>query len=188
MTLSRWLRDFLYIPLGGNKKGEFRSYCNLFIVFLLCGLWHGAAWTFVIWGCYHGMWLIIEKVFDNRFHYKMAGFTGNVICFVIVMIGWVLFRSQSLGNALSFLARMFALDRGPQSVQNYTISYYLETNIMFYLSIGFICAFFPHEKLQFKISSNYQIILKGALSLIFITVSAAFLSKATFNPFIYFQF
>ena len=105
MSLSRWFRDYLYVPLGGNRGGTAKTYRNLVIVFLLTGLWHGAAWTFVVWGCYHGAWLIIERSTG------LARSTALVVprralTFVIVIIGWVVFRSGSLPEAGRMLSAM----------------------------------------------------------------------------------
>ena len=91
MTLSRWFRDYLYIPLGGNRRGSLRTFAHLWIVFLLCGLWHGAALTFVVWGLYHGLLLILERFADARFRSRPSGLPGILGSFVLVTIGWVFF-------------------------------------------------------------------------------------------------
>src|SRR5690554_7029994 len=95
ISLSSWFRDYLYIPLGGNQKGKYRTYVNLLIVFFLTGLWHGASWNFVIWGLFHGFFIIIERLniikVPTRFYV-----IGNIYTLLIVMIGWVLFRSENL--------------------------------------------------------------------------------------------
>ena len=97
MSLSSWLRDYLYIPLGGNRKGEVRTYMNLVLTMLLGGLWHGANWTFVLWGAYHGMLLAIERVLGKRgFGWRLPGILQGAITFLLVMGGWVLFRSPTI--------------------------------------------------------------------------------------------
>jgi D-alanyl-lipoteichoic acid acyltransferase DltB (MBOAT superfamily) len=112
ITLSRFLRDYLYIPLGGNRKGRGRSYINLLIVMLLGGLWHGANWTFVAWGGLHGIFLVVNHGFrafkkaiglDIRKHNSFSGLFGRVMTFVSVVVAWVLFRSEDFNTA----ARMF---------------------------------------------------------------------------------
>src|SRR5262249_31216673 len=106
MTLSRWFRDYLYIPLGGNRAGPIRTYANLLIVFVLCGLWHGAAYTFLLWGLFHGALLVIERLAQNRFGWKPTGLGGWALTLLLVMIGWVLFRAPTAGAAVDFLKAM----------------------------------------------------------------------------------
>jgi alginate O-acetyltransferase complex protein AlgI len=107
MSLSRWFRDYLYIPLGGNRGGTAKTYRNLVIVFFATGLWHGAAWTFVIWGCYHGAWLIIERATGLARSTALLG-PRRAFTFVIIVIGWVVFRSGSLPEAGTMLSAMLA--------------------------------------------------------------------------------
>ena len=118
MSLSRWFRDYLYVPLGGNRGGTVKTYRNLVIVFLLTGLWHGAAWTFVVWGCYHGAWLIIERSTGLAKSTRLV-VPRRAITFVIVIIGWVVFRSGSLPEAGRMLSAMLTphfVDGGPLAV------------------------------------------------------------------------
>jgi alginate O-acetyltransferase complex protein AlgI len=112
ITLSQWLRDYLYIPLGGNRGGTFRVYLNLLIVFALCGLWHGAAWTFVVWGVWHGIFVVLEHTRFGRLTAKIWPPLAWFYATLIVMIGWVLFRSATLGYALGFLGTMFGFAHG----------------------------------------------------------------------------
>ena len=103
MSLSRWLRDYLYIPLGGNRGGEWRRDRNLLLTMLLGGLWHGAAWTFVLWGALHGLGLLVER----RLGLRLPGIVARLVTFHFVCFGWILFRAESLGAAGSVLARLF---------------------------------------------------------------------------------
>jgi len=107
MSLSRWFRDYFYIPLGGNRHGAQRTYLNLLIVFLTCGLWHGADWTFVLWGAYHGLWLVIERLGASRVLQRLPRLLRHTYCLLVVLIGWVLFRAESIGQAGHFLSAMF---------------------------------------------------------------------------------
>ncbi|MYI56192.1 MAG: MBOAT family protein, partial [Acidimicrobiia bacterium] len=104
MSLSRWLRDYLYIPLGGNRGGEWRRDRNLLLTMLLGGLWHGAAWTFVLWGALHGLGLLVER----RLGLRLPGIVARLVTFHFVCFGWILFRAESLGAAGSVLARLFS--------------------------------------------------------------------------------
>ena len=112
ISLSTWLRDYLYIPLGGSRGGEARRYRNLILVFLVCGFWHGANWTFVAWGAYHGAWLVIERIPAwRRFASAMPRALGMLLAHVFawsVMLGWVFFRSEHLTNAFGYFGRLLA--------------------------------------------------------------------------------
>lgn len=110
MSLSTWLRDYLYIPLGGNRKGPVRTYVNLFITMLLGGLWHGASWTFVIWGGYHGVLLAVERAMGKRGLVRGPAFIQRAVTFLLVLVGWVLFRCETLGQAGSMLMGMVGLN------------------------------------------------------------------------------
>ncbi|MGE3351792.1 MAG: MBOAT family protein [Planctomycetota bacterium] len=108
ISLSTWLRDYLYIPLGGNQKGGLRTYVNLMATMLLGGLWHGAAWTFVLWGAYQGGWLVAERRFGRRPFYGRLPLAGRVACtFVLAMIGWTIFRADSMANLMAMWGGMF---------------------------------------------------------------------------------
>lgn len=113
MTLSRWFRDYLYIPLGGNRGGPARTYRNLLTVFLLCGLWHGASWTFVVWGAYHGAWLVLERLGGERVLAMLPRVVRHAYVLLVVMVSWTLFRAESLAEAGSILARMFGIVPSP---------------------------------------------------------------------------
>jgi D-alanyl-lipoteichoic acid acyltransferase DltB (MBOAT superfamily) len=107
MTLSRWLRDYLYIPLGGNRKGRLLTYRNLMLTMLLGGLWHGAAWTFVVWGGIHGLGLSIERATGWRPTSAAAKWFGRILTFHVVCFAWIFFRADSFGRAGDVLARLF---------------------------------------------------------------------------------
>lgn len=107
MSLSRWFRDYLYLPLGGNREGAAKTYRNLLIVFLLCGLWHGAAWTFVLWGAWHGLLLVAERLGLGRGLAHLPRLVQHAYALLAVMLGWVLFRAADLTEAGRILARLF---------------------------------------------------------------------------------
>lgn len=110
ISLSSWFRDYVYIPLGGNRAGPARTYINLFIVFSVTGLWHGAAWNFILWGWWHGLALIIERSFLKGALDKLPGFVGLIYSLIWVMLGWVLFRANSLSDAITLLATLTGPD------------------------------------------------------------------------------
>src|SRR3954453_14481962 len=105
MTLSRFLRDYLYIPLGGNRKGRLRTYLNLMATMVLGGLWHGAAWTFVLWGGFHGAGLSVEHAISGRF--STPAWLRWFVTFNLVVLGWILFRAQDLSIFWTYLTRLF---------------------------------------------------------------------------------
>lgn len=110
MTLSRWFRDYLYIPLGGSRGGNLKTYRNLLIVFILCGLWHGAAWTFVLWGLWHGFFLVTERIVSTSFpNVKIPRLIGTVYVWIFVSLGWVLFRAESFDHAVQYYQALFNL-------------------------------------------------------------------------------
>ncbi len=115
ISLSGWFRDYLYIPMGGNRVGETRKYFNLFFVFMMSGLWHGAAWNYIIWGALHGIYLIFAQMRERYFDFKMQNYLPSgivsriniVITFILVMLSWVFFRAHGLRNALTILKKIF---------------------------------------------------------------------------------
>jgi alginate O-acetyltransferase complex protein AlgI len=115
MSLSRWFRDYLYIPLGGNRHGPARTYANLVFVFLICGLWHGAAWTFVVWGAYHGLWLVIERLGLDQILARLPRLLRHAYALLVVLVGWVLFRAQDITHASRLLRTMFVPVQQPEA-------------------------------------------------------------------------
>ena len=111
ISLSRFMRDYLFLPLGGNRRGPIRGYANLWIVFLLSGLWHGAAWTFVVWGAYQGLFLSLDRLFWGRVALRLPRLITVPINFLLLNIGWAFFRAADLEGALAFLGRLFVAGR-----------------------------------------------------------------------------
>lgn len=124
ITLSTWLRDYLYIPLGGNKKGIARTYVNLMLTMLLGGLWHGAAWTFVIWGGLHGLYLVVERFFKDKITFRLTavnGFFLALLTYFLVNITWVFFRATDFKSAMNMLSSMFFIQSGEKVLQHINI-------------------------------------------------------------------
>jgi alginate O-acetyltransferase complex protein AlgI len=187
MTLSRWFRDYLYIPLGGNRRGSLRTFINLWIVFFLCGLWHGAGLTFIIWGLYHGLLLIIERFAKDQFGWRSSGVAGIAWSFLLVTIGWVFFRSPTLDAAGHYLAALFLL--GPESNGAPPVMSYLTPDIVCYLAIGTIFAFAPSDRLsRLRFDRPAIMALQLGMSSVSLVVSSVMLAANSFNPFIYFRF
>ena len=188
MTLSRWFRDYLYIPLGGNKRGNTRTYLNLFAVFGLCGLWHGAATTFIVWGLYQGIFLVAERYFSSESRLNQRKVHWIALNFIVVIIGWVIFRSESLGQATRFVAAMFRVDQ-LGSFDGITVG---RPGPLFWLAmlIGGIIIFSPRRVLtaiQRYMPKSHRF-LNSTLPVVLLIVSTIFLAQNSFQPFIYFRF
>ncbi|MBS1643449.1 MAG: MBOAT family protein [Bacteroidetes bacterium] len=189
ITLGAWMRSYLYIPLGGNRvNSKTRLYFNLWLVFLASGLWHGAAWGFVVWGAYHGLFLILERAFLGKWLSKLGNFS-ILYTFPVVLIGWVYFRLEHFTPASRYLARMF-------SWQPSGINWQPAADFYFFLVCAIFFSFFTilpgGKKIQFGVfhadySSKKHFALALA-SLVLLLVCAGRISTASFNPFIYFRF
>jgi alginate O-acetyltransferase complex protein AlgI len=185
MTLSRWFRDYLYIPLGGNRHGLLRTFANLWIVFFLCGLWHGAGLTFIVWGLYHGSLLIIERYTHQR--WRPAGILPVALTFLLVTIGWVFFRAPTMEAAGHYLAAMFLL--GPTVVDYRPVAAYLPLDAQAYLALGLLFAFVPFERLyRLRFDQPRVLAAQLGLSAASLALSLPMLAANSFNPFIYFRF
>lgn len=187
ISLSSWFKDYIYIPLGGNRKGKFRKYFNIFVVWFLTGLWHGASWNFILWGLYFGTILVIEKRFFLKFFEKHK-IIGNMVTNILVVIGFVFFYNEK--NILDIFIKMFT-GKGI-SFTNVSANYYL-LNYLVLLIISFI-ACTPllkniinkckkNKNLNIVISIVEPIVLIGLLVL-----STAFIVDASSNSFLYFRF
>jgi alginate O-acetyltransferase complex protein AlgI len=187
MTLSRWFRDYLYIPLGGNRKGAVRTYVNLVIVFFLCGLWHGAGYTFIAWGLFHGAFLAGERLVQHRFALGPRGVLGQLYTLIAVTVGWVLFRSSDLTQAgVFFKAMTFA---GAPGLPSASVLQFLPADRACYLAVGIVLALAPvGGTLSLPASSTAGLVAQRAVTLLLFVYAAAMLSEGTFNPFIYFRF
>jgi alginate O-acetyltransferase complex protein AlgI len=185
ISLSTWLRDYLYVPLGGNQRSRRRTYINLALVMLLGGLWHGANWTFLAWGAYHGSLLALERWRGKKALYGWMPRPGRVaVTFVLVLISWVLFRSPNLAHALSYLGSMFGLTTAAGA----SVLLGSEIYAPHHLAIFAICAglsFWRFEVYDWVAELNWP--KAFALAPLFLLTIAAMFTQ-TFNPFLYFQF
>src|SRR4051812_38659363 len=178
MTLSRFLRDFLYIPLGGSRGGKLFTYRNLMITMVLGGLWHGAAWTFVLWGAFHGAGLVAEHMLGGRI--KFPGWLRWFVTFHLVVFGWILFRAQSLSAAGAYFAGL--TDPGAATL------FTLPVALMIVVVIGL--QLLPErgvERVQVRIERLQPVVLGAALAVV-IALVAATVSSQGVAPFIYFRF
>lgn len=187
ISLSTWIRNYLYIPLGGNRHSFVRTYFNLCLCFFLSGLWHGASWTFVIWGLYHGAMLIADRVFWKDWQKHLPKVLNVAITFFLVLISWVIFRAQSFGQMASYLRAMFI----PQQVE--PIPLWVSPDIVLALVVAYFIICLPlmprfervlcwYEGLPFRrtleLSTAYTLLL----------LALARIATTSFQAFIYFRF
>lgn len=191
ITLGNWMKNYLYIPLGGNRvNSKFRLYFNLWIVFLASGLWHGASWSFVIWGAYHGTFLVLEKGFLLKVYQKMGKLLSTILTFGIVVIGWVFFRVEKVHDAFRYIKRMFAFTFSGERIIELDFKFY------FFLCIAGFFAFFAYfrkgQEIQnavyFGNYSDKRHALLALTSILLFVISVGSIVASGFNPFIYFRF
>ncbi len=185
ISLGSWFRDYVYIPLGGNRVSPWKQYRNLGIVWMLTGLWHGASWTFVAWGVYYGIWIMLEKAFLGKLLARVP-VLATVWTLVLVLVGWVFFRAETFPEAITYIQAMFL----PDVLWDDRASYQLVQNGVI-LALACLAATPIPKRIgeRFVESSGKigQTIQYGyAMVLLFLSTSA--LVASTFNPFIYFRF
>lgn len=188
ISLSSWFREYVYIPLGGNRKGTAKTIRNIFIVWLLTGFWHGAAWNFIFWGVYYGVLLLLEKYVFARQLEKLPGVLKHIYTLVFVMIGWVFFFSPGLKDAVLYIGRMFGA--GTDGIVDAAGIYYLKNYIVLMLictvcSIPYTFRWFQARLVNGPVWGRR--VALGFYILIFF-LSVAYLVNATYNPFLYFRF
>ncbi len=189
MTLGTWMKNYLYIPLGGNQVNNFKLYRNLIFIFLISGLWHGASWNFILWGAYHGLFLVLERLFLIKFYKKIGNWFSLPLTFIIVITGWVLFRNENINQGFYIIKQLY-------SFQFFDGKFTLNNDFLFMASLALLFSFFTitkttrsfQEKIygeQFSKSSQW---LAVSASIILFYISLSFISALDFNPFIYFRF
>ena len=188
ITLGGFMKEYLYIPLGGNRISAKRTYFNLTVVFFISGLWHGASWTFVLWGLFHGFFLILDRLFMLDLLKKAGRLPSILLTFLVVVLGWVLFRAETVGAAASFYKALFAFRGGLTTV--------LTPQFVLFFALAVVFSFLP----VLKIGDRWMERVFGgvyskrmAVGLFLIAIMLFFLSVGTlavtdFNPFIYFRF
>lgn len=181
MSLTTWFRDYLYIPMGGNRISDLVTYRNLFIVFLICGLWHGAAWNYIIWGCYHGIFLMIERRF-RKSEVQIAKSVSHLYTLVIVIWGWVLFRSESIEYAFNYYKAMLGLNSNVLLFSNEMVNPIFLAMVVLGVVFSIIDINYEYPKSQSYPYLNY------ILYMVLYFSSTILLVLNTYNPFIYFRF
>jgi alginate O-acetyltransferase complex protein AlgI len=185
ISLSTWLRDYLYIPLGGNRKGQLRTYFNLIAVMLLGGFWHGAAWTFLVWGAIHGAWLCLERAFDKRSFYARAPAVARVaVTFLIVNLAWVFFRARDLSAGVEYFRSLFGLADVPVAAALVRGDFYNRYHVL-WMAVAAVIAFFGVQTWDL---ARRVTPLRAVVALALLMWSMAALAVQSYNPFLYFQF
>ena len=191
MTLGTWMRDYLYIPLGGNRvNSKLRLYFNLWAVFLISGLWHGAAWNFVVWGAFHGLFLVLDRLFLIKITSKIGKIPRIFFTYIITLIGWVIFRAESLGFAVKYIKNLFTPD-------GTLLPNYFTNQFVVMMFIGALFSFITISKWGQKLETFFfykdydkfkQHLFVGWIMIFLLIISVSFITKGGFNPFIYFRF
>lgn len=188
ISLSSWFRDYLYIPLGGSRKGTAKTYRNLLIVFFMTGLWHGAGWSFILWGLYHGLFLVMERAFLGKVLGRLKPAVGWLYTLAVVFFGWILFRAESLETAALFIRGMFM----PHDSVVMAAAY-VNPRLLTALAAGILFAGpgqMAAERLGFRISweSSRVTLAEIICCMAIFWLSVMLLINNTYNPFIYFRF
>lgn len=188
ISLSSWFRDYLYIPLGGNRRGKVRTYINLIIVFACTGLWHGASFSFIVWGLWHGLFLVIERLGFKKVLDKLPKFIGWIYTMLVVLVGWVFFRADTLPAAMKYLGEMFSFSGG---VANGMAQF---DNLSFIITVIAIVLCTPvYQFLKGKLEKTEggkkaAFVIGAVLATGLFILSVIFLTGSGYNPFIYFRF
>jgi alginate O-acetyltransferase complex protein AlgI len=192
ISLSTWYRDYLYIPLGGNRVSSARVYLNLLIVFTLCGLWHGASWAFLVWGLFHGAFLVIERIGLGKLLDKLWSPLRHAYTLLAVLIGWVFFRAETLSGAIEYLKAMFGLSAA--STDLHPVALYVDQRLAIVLLAAVIGStplipWIKRESQAYHLATRpiAATLASLALGLVFL-LSVMLVAAGTYNPFIYFRF
>lgn len=193
ISLGSWFRDYVYIPLGGSRVSKLKMYRNLFIVWFLTGMWHGASWTFIIWGIYFGVFITLEKTFLEKVLYKIPRVFRHIYLLLIVVIGWVFFRAENITQAFEFLKVMFGVSSktlGSSACTVYLIDYW-------YILLASIILSTPIVKVLKKLilkfnkralDNDIAYLMHGLSLCIYMFVVMIMLCSSSYNPFLYFRF
>lgn len=184
ISLSTWFRDYIYIPLGGNRCSKKRHVLNIFIVWLFTGIWHGAEWTFIVWGLIYFIFLMIEK---NTDIIKKMGWFSHIYTMLVVIIAWVVFRAANMTEAIGYIGAMIGVNSCSLS-DSVFVEYIKQGKWLFLMGLIFSTPYYKvYLKKLIKTEYGYQV-CKMVISIVIFFISLACLVKSTYNPFIYFNF
>lgn len=188
ISLGSWFREYVYIPLGGNRVGKLKQYRNLFVVWFLTGFWHGANWNFILWGLYFGFFVTIEKVFLIKWLKNTPKFIGHIYTLLVVVVGWVIFEFESIFQGANYIKTMFGI--GTKGLYDNTAIYYLYTNIVLFIILAICSTPIPNRLIMYlknKLNRIGTIAIPSAYTFLAF-LSTAYLVNESYNPFLYFRF
>lgn len=191
ISLSSWFRDYVYIPLGGSRRGAWRTGFNLLLVFVLCGIWHGASWTFVLWGLFHGFFLILERIFPAIG--RLPAVAGHVYVIAVVLVSWVFFRSDNLPMALEYLQTMAGFNNADAAM---SLAFFAGPKLYITLVIGLILCtpvarhliFAGHPSQDVRHWNGLRLTLSDLALVVLFVLCTITIAGGTYDPFIYFRF
>ncbi|MBU5255420.1 MBOAT family O-acyltransferase [Tissierella praeacuta] len=188
ISLGTWFREYLYIPLGGNRKGRFKHIRNILIVWILTGIWHGASWNFALWGLFFGVILIIEKLFLLNLLEKLPHYLTRIYTLSLVLMSWVIFAFDSIKDGLNYIKILFGFGNNP--IFNHTSLYLLYTNILLFLILIIGSTDIPKRLWKYMSNrfNNKLWIIENIFLLLVLGLSIAYLVDQSYNPFLYFRF
>ncbi|MCR2045298.1 MBOAT family O-acyltransferase [Anaerosalibacter massiliensis] len=188
ISLGSWFREYVYIPLGGNREGRTKQYRNLFIVWFLTGLWHGANWNFILWGLYYCIFLIIEKTFLQKWLKDKPIFISHIYTLLVIIVGWVLFEFEDISKGLIFIKIMFGFGSNP--LYDSRTIYYLYTNAILLALLGICSTPFVGKAIK-KLKGRFKIgeyVVIPIILAVLLFICTAYLVDESYNPFLYFRF
>jgi alginate O-acetyltransferase complex protein AlgI len=181
ISLSSWLKDYIYFPLGGSRKGTIRTYINTLIVFFLCGLWHGASWTFIVWGIYNALILIYERFLRKNTHFTLSRITHIIYTYLLFSLGLIFVRSPSIEYAAAYFKNLFSFHALVNTMGNYHIEYFFSLKSIAVLIFAILITYIKFPSLKNKY-------LLGSVALGVLIYSLIIVSQSSVMPFIYIQF
>jgi alginate O-acetyltransferase complex protein AlgI len=195
ISLSDWFKEYLYIPMGGNRVSRARKYLNLWTVFLVSGLWHGANWTFIVWGAYHGFFLLADKLFLTAILQKFGRSFNIALTFLLVTIGWVIFRSENIGAGIQYLEKLFGFFPQSETLIPILMTDLVTNRGLVVIFLAALLSFIPEKIVCFvrdllisKVSGVQMYRLKIAGLFLLSALAFSALVNNSFRPFIYFRF
>lgn len=191
ISLGTWFRDYVYIPLGGNRRGKYRTYLNVFIVWFLTGLWHGASWNFVLWGLYFGIIISIEKAFLMSWLNKGPALIRHIYTILLLLIGWGLFAFDNFEKLLNYFKVMFGVSG--EGLYNQMTLFYLSSNavsliILIIGSTPLMKKLYAYLTTSLKLKVVFEMVVMPLIYFLILFVSTAYLVDSSYNPFLYFRF
>ncbi|MGL4362400.1 MAG: MBOAT family O-acyltransferase [Cellulosilyticaceae bacterium] len=188
ISLGSWFRDYVYFPLGGSRvSSRWRLVFNLFAVWILTGVWHGANWTFIVWGMYFFVLIAIEKIFNIEQRFLKFNWLKHITTLMLVLFGWVLFRAESIGEAIIYLQTMFGMNTSVV-MDSYFIRYFSENIVYIILAVIFSTPIAKYVAAKVNGDSMWCTIAYSVLYVGIFVLTISYLIKGTYNPFIYFNF